>query len=219
MALGSADSTLSNAVGGLWQPRLIAISDAARFGIQATVAAAAYVCARARSKSVVIQLREAELCEQTLFSLGWALLTICSTHDQALCVNDRLDVALALGTPRVHRKQTSEPLPHMRATLDARFGASWLTQGWHPADEAPPGGVDALLVSPVVAGRKGREPLSADMLSLALQTVSPVPVFALGGVTAHEAPELLKLPLGGIAVQAAWYREPDALLGALGLIR
>jgi thiamine monophosphate synthase len=124
-----------------------------------------------------------------------------------------------VGTERVHLKATSAPADAIRAVLTTRFGAAWLTQGWHPADEEPPRAVDAVLVSPALAARKGRNPLGFVALGQAAARMSPVPVFALGGIGSNEAPALMTLPFAGIAVQAAWYTEPEQVLAALGIAR
>ncbi len=123
-----------------WLPRLIAITNAKRFGVEATIDAAKYLCVNATPQSVVIQLREAELDRNELWSLAQALAKLCQTSEQGLAINHRLELALAVGTPLFHRKPSSAQVDELRSALNARFGTSWLTQGWHPANEAPPAG-------------------------------------------------------------------------------
>lgn len=202
-----------------WLPRLIAVTDAKRFGVEATIRAARHLCLGARPHSVVLQLREADLSKRDFLDLGQALGRLCHTNDQAFAINDRLDLALALGTSLFHRKLTSASVAEVRAALEPRVGSSWLTQGWHPADEAPPVGVEAVLVSPVLAPRKGRPALGLDLLGQAVSRVAPTPVFALGGVGSRDVATVLSTGTAGVAAQAAWYVEPDALLGALGIER
>lgn len=223
MAIDAQVETLTAATQRLvWLPRLIAISDAARFGVDATVEAVAHVCQQARPRSVVVQLREMELPSDTLLTLGTTLRDVCRRHGQDLCINHHLDLALTLGCWRVHRKPASLAAPMMRRELERRFECAWLTQGWHPDEgdaEPAPSGVDAVLVSPVQAPCKGRPALGQAGLERAVARVAPVPVFALGGVDASSAARLTSASVPGVAAQAAWYIQPDALLDALGIRR
>jgi thiamine-phosphate pyrophosphorylase len=55
--------------------------------------------------SVAIQLREKDLDTRPLLDLASALLPLCRARNAPLLVNDRIDIALALGLDGVH-------LPH-----------------------------------------------------------------------------------------------------------
>lgn len=200
-------------------PRLIAITDTRTYGVQATIEAATRLCRTAASQSVVIQLRERELETHVALQLGEELLKICEANGQALAVNDRLELATSLGTAWFHRKPTSRTAAQIRLALAPRVGSTYLTQGWHPADEPLPSEVDALLISPAVAPRKGRSALGMVALAEAVARASPVPVFALGGVGPSEIAMVLSTGVAGVAVQAAWYSDPEALLAALGIER
>jgi thiamine monophosphate synthase len=202
-----------------WQPRLIAITDAQRFGVERTLTQATELCAGARAQSVVVQLREAEMPFELALSLGRALLSICRATEQALCINGQLDLAIALGTPRFHLKATSGSADAARAELHRCVGDAWLTRGWHAAEEQLPTGVDAVLVSPALAARKGRRALGIEGLRSAVAQAAPLPVFALGGVGAPDVVRLQEMPLTGVAIQAAWYNETALLLAALGITR
>lgn len=220
MANHAQGETLNaTALDKVWLPRLIAITDAARFGIDATIEAAAHVCRNARPQSVVVQLREAELPDGPLLAFGTTLRDVCRGYGQDLCINHHFDLALTLGCWRVHRKPSSLGADTMRRQLERRFECYWLTQGWHPKDEPVPSGLDAVLVSPVIAARKGRPALGFTGLEHAVARVAPLPVFALGGVDAWSARQVTSTAVAGVAVQAAWYTEPDALLEALGIRR
>lgn len=177
------------------------------------------MCALATEQSVLVQLREAELSRDAAVRFGHELAAICQASGQALCVNDRLDLALELGTPRFHRKPSSPAASEMRSTLTRRFDCCWLTQGWHPKDELLPVGVDAVLVSPVFAARKGRAALGVSGLAESVVRAGATAVFALGGVDARAVDAVEATGAAGVAVQGAWYDEPDGLLTALGILR
>jgi thiamine monophosphate synthase len=102
----------------------------------------------------------------------------------------------------------------------ARGWPLWVYQAWHPGDDEPiPVDVDALVVSPVMAARKGRAPLGTAGLAKCVREVAPLPVYALGGVEAGCVREVLGVGACGVAAIGACYVQPLPLVRELGIIR
>jgi|SRR5690606_23035497 len=200
------------------QPRLIAITDVAQFGVAHTVAALERLCMAAAPASVCVQLRwDAPAAE--LFALGCRLRDVCTASEQRLAVNERLDVALALKLGAAHLKSTSVAATTARQLWAQRGQTVWLTRAWHPADDALPIGADALVVSPVGAERKGRGALGVTGLRAAVAQAAPAAVYALGGVDEGNVAPLVGAGARGVAAIGACYRDPVALLAELGILR
>jgi thiamine-phosphate pyrophosphorylase len=131
-------------------------------------------------------------------------------------VNDRLDVALAVGADGVHLGGGSMPAAVARAMLgaDALIGVST-----HAPGEAAPD-ADFAFFGPVYAtpGKtaQGIAPLRAAVAAAAC------PVLAIGGVTTARVAEVSAAGAAGVAVIRAVLATPDpdaatrALLAALG---
>src|SRR5690606_15496027 len=98
-----------------------------------------------------------------------------------LCVNDRLDLALALEVPYLHLKGSSLSVAEARRLLAARFGYSWISRAWHVGDELIGTDSDALIVSPVLQPRKGRPSLGLARLRQLAVRLQPSSLYALGG--------------------------------------
>lgn len=121
-----------------------------------------------------------------------------------LFVNDRLDVALAVGAAGVQLGQGSLA-PEDARRLNAGW---WIGKSVHDlreAEAAHAGGADYLLVGPVfpTATHPDRQPLGlaplADIAALGL------PVVAIGGVTVERIPELRQAGVhGAAAIRALW---------------
>lgn len=200
-------------------PRLIAITDVARFGVTRTLDAFERLCKAAVPGSVCVQLRLEATPAGEWLTLGRRLATISAESEQELCVNERLDVALALGARRVHLKTQSVAAPRVRQLWQVRGLDVWVSRAWHPTEQAPPVGVDALVISPALAPRKGRPALGAAQLDDWARVVSPTPVFALGGIDARNVGQLSTLGVAGVAAIGACYDEPEPLLRSLAIIR
>ena len=115
-------------------------------------------------------------------------------------------------------------------TARRMFGAARrISRAWHrlaveECDRAELAGVNALLLSPIFAPRKGRPALGAPALAElagALERAgASASVYALGGVTAAEVPACNAAGASGVAaIGAAFAADPGELLRALGILR
>lgn len=200
------------------RPRLIAITDVAHYGASRTLDAFSRLCRCAVPGAVCVQLRWDASPRQVL-ELGRALAAVCVSSEQHLCVNERLDVALALGVRAVHLKANSPEAGTVRQLWTARRTDVWLTRAWHPESDALRRDVDALVVSPVGAERKGRQALGLDGLRAAATAAGETPVYALGGVDGSNVEQIVAAGARGVAAIGACYGEVLPLLRGLGVAR
>ncbi len=209
-------------VGSRAPPRLILITDAHRVGEGEALRCFQALCRAARPGTVMVQLRDRELAVRERLELGARLLEMVRREQQWLVVNDRLDLALSLHADGAHLGE------HGVDPRDARrmVGQAWLSRACHRISElsqiADTAEVDAVLLSPVVTARKGREALGLSGLGAALAQIGGrrLWLYALGGVTTHTAAECVARGATGVAVMGAALK-PDALelLDALGCRR
>lgn len=130
----------------------------------------------------------------------------------ALClVNDRVDLALAVGADGVHVGNDDLPPEVARRLLgpDAVVGAT--CRDAEQARRAEAAGASYLGVGPahVTSTKAGLpEPMGPRGIERVAAAVD-VPVIAISGVTAQNAPQLLDAGAWGVAVVGAVYRAPD----------
>jgi len=171
-----------------------------------------------------VQLREKDMAVRDLLGLAHTLRDSTRRHGARLLINDRADVALAVGADGVQRAGTSLPVSALRAISPLGFliGASV-----HAVDEARAAesdGADFLLFGPVYATPSKRQYGPPQGL-VALERVSSAvntPVFGVGGVTPERVGEVTRAGAAGVAVIGAILgseRPADAVkafLDALG---
>ena len=110
----------------------------------------------------------------------------CRAAGVPFCVNDRLDVALAVGADAVHLGQDDLPLADARA--DRRRAGSLIGFSTHnPAQAAAAvaGGADYIGFGPIFDTRSKLRPdptVGVEGLR-AVAAASPIPVVAIGGIT------------------------------------
>ena len=152
-----------------------------------------------------VQLREKDLPGGELLELAQPLLALCRRYGARLLINDRIDVALAVGADGVHLPVNSFAPADARRLLgpSALIGAS--THSLAEARAAVAGGADFIVFGPVFdtpAKRGFGHPLGLDALQEVTKNISQ-PVSAIGGVTIDRVPDLQQRGAHGIAVVSA----------------
>jgi len=159
----------------------------------------------ARGGATLVQLRDPLAKAGWLVERGRALIAALTPFGVPVIVNDRPDVAHAIGAAGVHVGQGDLPPEAARAILgpDAIIGLS-ITHSDQIA-AVPWDAVDHLGVGPVVSrGVKGdaAEPMGYDGLAACVR-LSRRPVVAIGGMTIEAVPDAIAAGAAGVAVVAA----------------
>jgi thiamine-phosphate pyrophosphorylase len=163
------------------------------------------VMAAVRGGVTAVQLREKE-CETGKFvELGRRLKALLAPLGVPLIVNDRIDVALAVGADGLHVGQSDVDCRDVRAVLgpDAIVGLSVETM--EQAERAEGLDVDYLGVSPVFDTPTKADTAPAWGLAglAALRAKSRHALIAIGGIEAGNAAEVMTAGANGIAVVSA----------------
>lgn len=203
-------------------PALIAITDVARYGAQRTLERLALLCAGALPGSVMVQLRDRGLPGRERLALARELRGLTRRHEQFLCINDRLDLALVVESEAVHLGELSVTPADARALLGSR---SIITEACHDPERLARASVaNACLLSPVFSTRKGNPALGFQALerarSLLLAHAPRQTLYALGGVNVAAAARCAQIGVGVAAIGAVFEAvEPFQVLSALGITR
>jgi thiamine-phosphate pyrophosphorylase len=184
-------------------------------GLEAVVAAALEAGVR------LVQYRakpDAPLDDQQRFGQASALRRLCHRHGALFLVNDRIDLALAVGADGVHLGQGDLPPSVARRLLgpDRLIGRS--THRIEDLRRAVADGCDYVGVGPVNATptKPGRDPVGLAYVTQAAAEC-PLPFFAIGGID----PDNLAAVRGAGAARVAVVRaitaaaDPGAAVAAL----
>lgn len=159
----------------------------------------------------VVQVRYPWLGARELCRLVEAVWRETATMNISVIVNDRVDVALAVGADGVHLGQRSLPVAAVRPLVgpDMLIGAS--VHSLAEAREAASGGADYLTFGHVYPTRShpGEPARGTAQLAQIVEAVEPVQVIAIGGVTPERVPEILRTGASGVAVMRAILESGD----------
>ncbi len=177
--------------------------------------------AAVRGGVTAVQLREKDCCTREFLELGRALVRLLAPLGIPLLVNDRVDVALAIGAAGVHIGQRDMDYSTARRLLgpDAAIGLSVETLEQARAADALD--ADYLGVGPVFS--TPTKPDAAPPLGLAglaeVRAVSRHPLVAIGGIGAGNARQAVEAGADGVAVVSAICAAADPELAARELRR
>jgi thiamine-phosphate pyrophosphorylase len=159
----------------------------------------------------LIQLREKDLPATDLAALAREILKAIAlaTSSTKLLINSRADIAIATGAHGVHLTASPReltPAQVRRLYASANLPAPVISISCHTMEDvqrARDNHADAILFAPVfeknIAGETISPGQGLNQLRAACLAASPIPVYALGGVTLENAPACLDAGAAGIA--------------------
>ena len=155
-----------------------------------------------------VQLRDKDLAARALFALAERLRAVTARAGALLLVNERVDVAIAVGADGVQLGAASLPVEAARALLGANalVGASV-----HTVAEAADTGADFVVFGPVFDTPSKRvygAPQGTARLAEAIAR-APVPVLAIGGVDASNVEAVRATGVHGVSVIRAILATTD----------
>ena len=161
----------------------------------------------------VLQLRDKQASTKQVIEEAESVLRVTRAAGVPLLINDRIDVAVAVGADGVHLGQDDLPASVARAILPAGRLVGASTHSLEQALEADRQGVDYLAVGPLYP-----TPTKPGYASVGLGLIAQVkaqvrrPVVVIGGVDQARLPEVLAAGAECVAVVRAvcGTRDPKA---------
>jgi thiamine-phosphate pyrophosphorylase len=159
--------------------------------------------------ATALQLRDKGLSDRDLYELAAALAQFCQGLGKLFVINDRLDVALAVGADGLHLGQKDLPLAAARRHWPRPkvLGATAKTAA--EAEIALAAGADYLGVGALFPSpSKPEAPLMAQETLRRIQK-TPLPLVGVGGIGPENAALAWSYGLVGLAVVSGLAKAPD----------
>lgn len=166
-----------------------------------------------------VQLREKTASTRKFIREALTLKEYLKSVTVPLIINDRLDVALAVGADGVHLGRKDMPLAMARAIVDDRMIIGISVESLEDAVSAEAGGADYLGVSPIyqTPTKTDTAPaLGVAGLRVIRQAVN-LPLVGIGGLHQGNAAEIIRNGADGVAVVSAIVAAQDPMQAARGL--
>ena len=154
--------------------------------------------------ATIVQLREKDVTSREFYDIAKKIKAITDKYNVPLIINDRLDIALAVGACGVHIGQSDMPCKIAREVLgkDKIIGVSVHTL--EEALEAEKDGADYLGCGAVfsTSTKKDATDVSYDQLKEIKARVK-IPVVAIGGINEKNLAQLKGTNIDGVAIVSA----------------
>lgn len=166
-----------------------------------------------------VQFRQKHGTTRELVAIAQQMQAVCTRHNVPLIVNDRADIALAVGATGAHFGQDDMPVSIGRRILstEAIIGASARTE--EKILEAITEGADYIGFGPIYGTSSKPDAEEAKGLERLRRMcdIAACPVIAIGGISVKTAGEVIRAGAHGIAVISAVcaHSEPDTATQAL----
>ncbi len=149
----------------------------------------------------IVQFREKERAAREMVTIGRALLSFLKPLGIPLIINDRVDVAHAIGADGIHLGQADLTVSQARQILGKRAIIGLSVESLEQLGEAFQEKVDYLAASPVFKTESKKDhapPWGLEGLRHLCKR-SPFPVVAIGGIHQNNVHEVMKQGVAGVA--------------------
>lgn len=167
-----------------------------------------------------VQFRQKQGTTRELVATAQAMQSVCEQHKIPLIVNDRADIALAVGATGAHFGQDDMPVSIGRRILPAKaiIGASARTE--EKILEAITEGADYIGFGPIYGTSSKPDAEMAKGLERLRRMcdIAACPVIAIGGIGIETAGDVIRAGAHGIAVISAVCAHPEPHIATQALL-
>ena len=152
-----------------------------------------------------IQLREKDLETRQLITLAQDIRVASQEHQALMLINDRVDIAKAIGADGVHLRTDSLPIQQTRQVLGPQALIGKSTHSLREALTAEAEGADFLVCGPIFETPSKKTygpPLGLTVLTDICKQ-SALPIFAIGGMTPERIQDVRDCGAYGVALISA----------------
>ena len=161
-----------------------------------------------------IQLREKEMPALEFYVEAKAAVSVAERNGVQLIVNDRVDVAVAVGADGVHLGQDDLPPDAARKLLGQTAIVGYSTHNIEQALEAVRLPIDYLAIGPIFPTNTKSDTapvLGLDGLRAVRRAIGDFPLVAIGGITHLNARVAVEAGADSVAVISALLSQPDRI--------
>jgi len=164
--------------------------------------------------ATLIQLREKRLAALEFYEQAKAAMEVATRSGVQLIVNDRVDLALAIGAHGVHLGQDDMPPEAARRLLGSDAVIGYSTHNIEQVLAALRQPINYIATGPIfkTSTKSDTSPvLGLDGLRAVRAIIRDVPLVAIGGITQANAAEVIEAGADSVAVISALLSNPPSI--------
>ena len=158
----------------------------------------------------IVQLREKNISTKDLYEKALKVKEICKNYGALFIINDRLDIAQAVGADGVHLGQSDMPIEEARKILKDKFLIGATARNVEESKRAELLGADYIGSGAIfgTSTKDNAKKLEMEELKKIVASVK-IPVFAIGGININNVGSLKNIGLQGICAVSGILSEKD----------
>jgi len=195
-------------------PRVYPITDTAISGLSHAEQVALF----ADGGATVVQLRDKHAPARQFYEQAKAALAVARERSVQIIINDRVDIALALGADGVHLGQDDLPPEAARRLLGDDVVIGFSTHNVKQAIEASTWPIDYLAIGPIFQTSTKENPdpvVGLAGLRTVGEAIGDTPLVAIGGITPAHARTVIDAGADSVAIIRGLLTSPDGISDAL----
>ena len=158
----------------------------------------------------IVQLREKNISTKDFYEKALKVKEICKNYGSLFIINDRLDIAQAVGADGVHLGQSDMPIEKAREILKDKFLIGATARNVEEAKKVELLGADYIGSGAIfgTSTKDNAKKLEMEELKKIVASVK-IPVFAIGGININNVSSLKNIGLQGICAVSGILSEKD----------
>jgi len=158
----------------------------------------------------IVQLREKNISTKDFYEKALKVKEICKNYGALFIINDRLDIAQAVGADGVHLGQSDMPIEKARKILKDKFLIGATARNIEEAKRAELLGADYIGSGAIfgTSTKDNAKKLEMEELKKIVASVK-IPVFAIGGININNVGSLKNIGLQGICAVSGILSEKN----------
>lgn len=166
----------------------------------------------------MVQLREKDISSFDFYMLAMQIKKITDIYEIPLIINDRIDIAMAIGAAGVHIGQNDIPATVARKTIGADMLLGVSAASINEAVQAVNDGADYLGIGAMFTTGTKTDAAHVSMEELKrIRHAVSIPIVVIGGIGAENARIFQPMGIDGLAVVSAIIAQPDITKAASSL--
>ena len=167
--------------------------------------------------ATVVQLREKRATVLEFYEQARAAVAVAAERGVQLIINDRVDIALAVGAAGIHLGQDDLPPAVARELLGDYAVIGYSTHSVAQALEASRLPIDYLAIGPIFATTTKENPdpvVGLDGLRAVKAAIGSLPLVAIGGITPVNSRAVIEAGADSVAMISGLWSRPTVLSSA-----
>lgn len=151
----------------------------------------------------IIQLREKNASPKDFYESAKKALDLARHHNVKIIINDRVDIALALGAGGVHLGQDDLPPEYARKILGVKAIIGFSTHNIEQAISAVKLSINYLAIGPVFTTKTKENPdeiVGVEGVEKVREAIGNFPLVAIGGITSKNFRDVLSAGADSVAI-------------------